>query len=66
MKDATPEKLVQLMVGREIKDMYPKGEIKKGDVVLEVKHLKNKTLKDISFSVRAGEILGVFGLMGAG
>jgi ribose transport system ATP-binding protein len=58
--------LVRMMVGREIKDMYPKEAITKGDVVLEVAGLTNKKIKDISFNVRAGEILGMFGLMGAG
>ena len=66
MKEVSQEELIRLMVGREIKDMYPKEDIPKGEVIFEAKHLTNKTLKDISFTVRAGEILGVFGLMGAG
>jgi ABC-type sugar transport system ATPase subunit len=66
VKNTNPAELVRMMVGREIKDMYPKETISKGDVVLEVSGLTNKKIKDISFNVRAGEILGMFGLMGAG
>jgi ABC-type sugar transport system ATPase subunit len=66
VKKTNQAELVRMMVGREIKDMYPKETIPKGDVVLEVTGLTNKKIKDISFSVSAGEILGMFGLMGAG
>ena len=60
------EELVRLMVGREIRDMYPKVEIPQGETVLEVQNLTNQKIHDISFEVHAGEILGIFGLMGAG
>ena len=60
------EELVRLMVGREIRDMYPKVEIPQGETVLEVQNLTNQKIQDISFEVHAGEILGIFGLMGAG
>ena len=60
------EELVRLMVGREIRDMYPKVEIPRGETVLEVQNLTNQKISDISFEVHAGEILGIFGLMGAG
>lgn len=60
------EELVRLMVGREIRDMYPKVEIPRGETVLEVQNLTNQKIHDISFEVHAGEILGIFGLMGAG
>jgi ABC-type sugar transport system ATPase subunit len=66
VKKTNQTELVRMMVGREIKDMYPKETIAKGNVVLEVRGLTNKKIKDISFSVSAGEILGMFGLMGAG
>ena len=58
--------IVHHMVGREIKDMYPKAEIPRGNVALQVENLTNDIIKDISFNVRRGEILGLFGLMGAG
>ena len=61
------EKLVRMMVGRELKDMYSKSETKKGDVALEIKNLScGDTFKDVSFSVKHGEVIGFAGLMGAG
>ncbi|MCP4400383.1 MAG: sugar ABC transporter ATP-binding protein [bacterium] len=72
--DVDHEKLVAMMVGREMKERFPKGKRQPGEVVLEVRnlfvddpsHLGKKALKDISFEVRKGEILGISGLMGAG
>ncbi len=64
------EKLIKLMVGREIKDLFPEREkrkYKKEDVILEVKDLSVKgILKNISFQLAKGEILGISGLVGAG
>ena len=64
--EATKDKMVQLMVGREIKDMYPIHARNYGDMLLEVEHMSGAYLKDISFNLRRGEIIGFFGLMGAG
>ncbi|WP_246208626.1 sugar ABC transporter ATP-binding protein [Anaerotalea alkaliphila] len=67
-----PEKLVSLMVGREIKNVFPKDlDVEIGEVVLEVKDLTQEKqhggrFKDISFQLRKGEILGFSGLVGAG
>ena len=61
------QQLINMMVGREMGQEYPKevGEI--GDTILEVKNLsRGKVLKDISFSVKAGEVFGISGLVGAG
>ncbi|WP_353854380.1 sugar ABC transporter ATP-binding protein [Bacillus sp. Bos-x628] len=59
--------VVKKMVGRELTDRYPERTPSTGDVVLEVKHATKKGLfQDITFSVKAGEIVGVAGLMGAG
>jgi ribose transport system ATP-binding protein len=61
----TPD-LVRMMIGRELAD-YPRHHGEPGPVVLEVKHLKRPgVLNDISLRVRAGEIVGVAGLRGAG
>jgi ABC-type sugar transport system ATPase subunit len=64
--DSDENKLVEMMVGRDIKDMYPKREVKIGDVVMEVKNLTADGFKDISFTLKRGEILGIFGLLGSG
>ena len=61
------DKLVRLMVGREIGNLYPKPEVPIGDVLLRATGIsRGEKLKDCSFEVRAGEILGFAGLVGAG
>jgi D-xylose transport system ATP-binding protein len=72
--ELTQEDLVRYMVGREMKERFPKAVRKPGKVLFEVKNLTahdpnnpNKiVLKDVSFNVRSGEILGIAGLMGSG
>ena len=55
------------MVGREIKDLFPKPEVKLGEEMLRVENLsRTGYFRNVSFSVRAGEILGLTGLVGAG
>ena len=59
--------LIGMMIGRDISDLFRKEPAPIGDTVLEVKDLsKRGLLRDISFSVRRGEIVGVAGLVGAG
>ena len=60
------DELVAYMVGREIKDMYPKRVTRAGRDILRVQNLCTDFLKGVSFSVREGEVVGLFGLMGAG
>jgi inositol transport system ATP-binding protein len=64
----TMEKLITQMVGRGITNIYPKETVHIGDVALEIKNLtgKGSKFKNVSLSVRKGEILGVAGLVGAG
>ena len=65
-KDTNANELVTLMVGRDIKEMYPKREVPIGSTVMEVKNLTADGFKDISFKLKKGEILGIFGLLGSG
>ncbi|WP_293766294.1 sugar ABC transporter ATP-binding protein [uncultured Aquitalea sp.] len=61
------DEVVHLMVGREIGDRFPRRESRPGEVKLSVRGLADHGhVRDISFDVRAGEVLGVAGLMGAG
>ena len=61
------DEVVKMMIGREIGERYPERSVKLGDVVFEVKDLNCPgVFRDVNFSVRAGEVLGVAGLMGAG
>jgi inositol transport system ATP-binding protein len=59
--------LISMMVGREIDSLFPATTAQKGKEILSVKNLsRDGKFSDISFAVRAGEILGIAGLMGAG
>jgi ribose transport system ATP-binding protein len=65
--DFDEPRLVSLMVGREIDNLYPKHDCEIGDVVLRADEITRPgILHDCSFEVRAGEILGFAGLIGAG
>ena len=65
--DTDMNDVVRMMIGREIGERFPKRDASIGDVLFEVKGLTKKgVFDDVSFSVRAGEVLGVAGLMGAG
>jgi D-xylose transport system ATP-binding protein len=73
-KDLNKEKVIALMVGREVGDIFPKTSHQFGETALEVKNFtafdpdipNKKLVNDVSFSVRKGEVLGIAGLMGAG
>ncbi len=72
--DLNKEKVIQLMVGRDVGDIFPKIHHELGETALEVRNLtayspddaNKKLVDDVSFSVHKGEVLGVAGLMGAG
>lgn len=66
MKDVSRKDLITMMVGRELNESYPVRTKKIGECVLEVEHLFGNGDRDISFSLRKGEILGIAGLVGAG
>jgi ribose transport system ATP-binding protein len=67
MQDASLDQIVTLMTGREVKDLYPRTAHEPGAVVLEVKSAASAPrLKHASLQLRAGEIFGLAGLIGAG
>ena len=66
-KEMTMDKIIANMVGREIKEQFPRVSCKKGEKVFEVKNLNaGRMVRDINFSLYEGEIVGFAGLMGAG
>ncbi len=67
VSEVTMAELVKMMIGRELKDVYPKRKKEFGDVILEVNHLSRPgVLEDVSFTLRAGEIIGIAGMRGSG
>ena len=66
-KKASRDELISLMIGRKIRDMFPKIKIELKDIVFEVEDFnKEGIFYDINFNVREGEIIGIFGLLGCG
>ncbi len=72
--EVSRDEMIRMMVGRELCDFFPKTPAMPGEEVLRVRHLSLRhseqagefAVKDVSFEVRHGEVLGIFGLMGAG
>lgn len=66
ISDFTVDSVVELMIGRKLSTMYPARSAGIGGELLRVEHLSGDVFSDVSFSLRKGEILGVFGLVGSG
>jgi rhamnose transport system ATP-binding protein len=68
MAEVDRQELIRLMVGRELSAIFPKRSVALGETILEVRNLtcREAGISNISFSIRAGEILGFAGLVGAG
>ena len=64
--ETTRPELIKYMVGREMTQTFPPRQVTPGEVALEVKNLTGNGVKNISFQVHKGEILGISGLVGAG
>ena len=67
LADLSTNDIIRHMVGRELTSIYTRAPLPPGEELLRVQHLtREPLLKDISFSLRAGEIVGLAGLIGAG
>ena len=67
MGELDRHKLVNMMVGRELSDMFPKRNAKIGNVALKAESIcAGKMVDHVSFEVRMGEVLGFSGLVGSG
>ena len=67
ISEMNTEDIIKHMVGRELSNLFPKGEAAIGEVVFEVRHLTRPgVFADVGFQLRRGEILGFAGLVGAG
>lgn len=65
-QDTTIEEIIRMMVGRELAAAPARLASEAGDILLRVEHLTTEKIKDISFDLRRGEVLGIAGLVGAG
>ncbi len=65
IEEIDEDKIIEMMVGRKLDEQYPRVETAIGQEVLRVENLSNQFVKDISFSVKQSETLGVAGLMGS-
>lgn len=66
VSESNEEEIIKMMVGRSLNEYIPYAHPSKGDSILELKNISNDYVKDISFKVYKGEILGIAGLVGAG
>ncbi|KGK86980.1 sugar ABC transporter ATP-binding protein [Clostridium sp. HMP27] len=65
-KTTTEDELVKLMIGRDLGDRFSNEYVEKGEVAFKIENITSDKVRDVSFEVRAGEIVGLYGLMGSG
>lgn len=65
IKETDEDKVIEMMVGRKLNEQYPRIKTVTGPEVLKVENLSNQFIKNVSFTLRQGETLGVAGLMGS-
>lgn len=65
VKDTTIEELIYYMIGHKLTDIFPKTIRKPKDVMLSVRKIDSLGIKNISFDLYSGEVLGIFGLLGS-
>jgi len=68
MADVSSEQLIRLMVGRELSAVFPKREVDRGETIFELRNFGSRAagIRGVDLAVKAGEIVGVAGLVGAG
>ena len=68
VKEVSQKDLIKMMVGRELNDLFPKVTVTPGDIVLDCKNIESADgeIKNASFNLRKGEIIGISGLVGSG
>jgi ribose transport system ATP-binding protein len=66
MSELSSEQLIQYMVGRSVNSIYKREPVPPGELLLRVNNVSRGFVHDVSFEIRAGEIVGLGGLMGAG
>lgn len=66
VKELKEDNLIEMMVGRKLEDQYPRLNLPRGKKRLEVEEISGPGVRNVSFSLYSGEILGISGLMGAG
>lgn len=66
VKDLNVDSVIEMMVGRSLERQYPKEHAEIGEEILRVENITNECVKNASFSLRKGEVLGFGGLVGAG
>ena len=66
LANLSEDTMIEMMVGRKLTEQFPRKIIELGDTVLKVENLNNQHIHDISLEVKAGEVLGISGLIGAG